>query len=129
MFRHIALLALLVAGVIGVTAIHPQAASQVSPLTRINNLTFSKAAALPGVTLAPGTYQFEAGPGNTNRNLVRVTNQNRQTVYLGLTIPTSRPPDAAPGMVTFGEAARDEAVPILAWYPGGSNQGHGFLYR
>jgi hypothetical protein len=127
MFRHIALLALLVA--VGVTAIHPQAASQVSPLTRISNLTFSKAAALPGVTLAPGTYQFEAGPGNTNRSLVRVVNQNRQTVYMGLTIPASRPQGAAPGMVTFGEAARGEAIPILVWYPGGSNQGHGFLYR
>jgi hypothetical protein len=129
MFRHISLLALLVAIVVGVTAIHPQAASQLSPLTRINNLTFSAAAALPGVTLAPGTYQFEAGPGNTNRNLVRVMNQNRQTVYMGLTIPTSRPRGAAPGMVAFGEAARGEAVPILVWYPGGSNQGHGFLYR
>jgi hypothetical protein len=129
MFRNISLLALLVAVVVSVTAIRPQAASQFSTLTRVNNLTFSGAAALPGVTLAPGTYQFEAGPGNTSRNVVRVTNQNRQTVYMGLTIPTSRPQGAAPGTITFGEAARGEALPILAWYPGGSNQGHGFLYR
>src|SRR5687767_5369705 len=129
MFRTTALLTALVAVVISITATAPQAASQISPLTRINNLTFSQPAALPGVTLAPGTYQFEAGPGNTSRNLVRVMNQNRQTVYLGLTIPTSRPQGAAAGMVTFGEAARGEAVPILVWYPGGSNQGHGFLYR
>jgi|SRR5688572_213350 hypothetical protein len=129
MFRNIPLLAFLVAVVVGVTAIHPQAAGQFSQLTRINNLTFSKAAALPGVTLVPGTYEFEAGPGNTNRNVVRVMDQNRQTVYLGLTIPTARPRGAAAGVVTFGEAARGEAVPILVWYPGGSNQGHGFLYR
>jgi hypothetical protein len=129
MFRHISRLALLVAVAVGVTAIHPQAAGQFFPLTRINNLKFSQAAALPGVTLAPGTYQFEAGPGNTDRNLVRVVNQNRQTVYMGLTIPTTRPQSAAPGVVSFGEAARGEAVPILVWYPGGSNEGHGFVYR
>jgi hypothetical protein len=129
MFRNIPLLALVVAVVVGVTTIHPQAASQFSPVTRMNNLTFSQAAALPGVTLAPGTYQFEAGPGNTNRSLVRVVNQNRQTVYMGLTVPTARPQGAAPSTVTFGEAARGEAVPILVWYPGGSHQGHRFLYR
>jgi hypothetical protein len=129
MFHNIALLASLVGVVVGFTAMTPQAASQLSPLTRVNNLTFSQPAALPGVTLAPGRYQFEAGPGNTNSNIVRVVNQNRQTVYMGLTSPTIRPQGAEPGIVIFGEAARGEAVPILTWYPSGLNQGHRFLYR
>ena len=34
-------------------------------MTRVNNLTFSHAVALPGVTLPAGTYAFEAGPGGT----------------------------------------------------------------
>ena len=128
MFRNIASLALLVAVVVGVTAIHPQAASQFAPLTGLNKVTFSQAVALPGVTLAPGTYMFEAGPSNTNRNVVRVS-RDRQTLYMGLTIPVTRAKDAEPAIVTFGEAGRGEAAPIVAWYPGGSNQGHQFLYR
>lgn len=128
MFRKIALLASLFAVVAGVTATTSQAASQFAPLTRINNLTFSQPAALPGVTLAPGTYMFEAGPANTNHNVVRVS-RNRQTLFVGMTIPTVRARGAEGSLVTFGEAARGEAVPILAWYPSGSNQGHQFLYR
>jgi len=128
MSRNIALLALLVAVVVGVTASSPQAAAQFTPLTKVNNLTFSKAAALPGVTLPPGTYMFEAGPGNSNSNVVRVS-RDRQTVFIGMTIPATRAQGAQPGFVTFGEAARGEAARILAWYPSGSNQGHQFLYR
>jgi hypothetical protein len=127
MLRNIALPALLVA-VVGASASSPQAAAQFTPLTKVNNLTFSKAAALPGVTLAPGTYTFEAGPGNSSPNVVRVS-RNRQTVFIGMTIPAVRVQGAEPGLVTFGEAARGEAVRILAWYPAGSNQGHQFLYR
>ena len=69
MFRTIALLASLLAVVVG-GGTTSQAASQFAPLTRMNNLTFSQPTALPGVTLAPGTYMFEAGPANTNSNVV-----------------------------------------------------------
>jgi hypothetical protein len=127
MFRRIALLASLFAVVVG-GGTTSQAASQFSPLTRINNLTFSKAAALPGVTLTPGTYTFEAGPANSNPNVVRVS-RNRQTVFIGMTIPAIRAQDAEASLVTFGEAVRGEVTPILVWYPGGSTQGHQFLYR
>jgi hypothetical protein len=128
MFRKTALLALFVAVVVGVTATTPQAAGQFSPLTRMNHLTFSQPAALPGVTLAPGRYQFEAGPANTNRNLVRVS-RNRHIVFTGLTIPATRPEGAQPDVVLFGEAVRGEATPILTWYPRGTNEGHSFMYR
>ena len=128
MLRNIALFALLVAVVVDVTASSPQAAAQFTPLTKVNILTFSKAAALPGVTLTPGTYMFEAGPGNSSPNVVRVS-RNRQTVFIGMTIPAVRPQGAEPGFVAFGEAARGEAARILTWYPSGSNQGHEFLYR
>ena len=128
MFRKIASLASLFAVVAGVTLATPQAASQLSPLTRMNYLTFSQPAALPGVTLAPGRYQFEAGPANMNPNVVRVS-RNSQIVFVGITILATRPHGVESSYVTFGEAARGEAAPILAWYPGGSNQGHAFLYR
>ena len=123
MFRNIALLALLAAVVIGVTPSSPQAA-HFTPLTKVNNLTFSQPTALPGVTQAPGTYMFEAGPANTNSNVVRVS-RDRQTVFIGLTIPAVRAPGAH-GFVNLGEAARGQAARILAWYPSGSNEATSF---
>jgi hypothetical protein len=111
------------------TASAPQAA-HMAPLTMANNLTFSKAVMLPGITLTAGTYVFESGPGGTNPNIVRVISENRQKLYyLGFTNAIVRPWGHEPSVLTFGEAANGAATPILAWYPVGSNQGHEFLYR
>ncbi len=107
-----------------------RAASNLMTLTMTNHLTFWTPVSLPGVTLAAGTYVFEAGPGGTNPNIVRVLSPNRQKLfYLGFTVPIVRSPDGEPSVLTFGEAANSAAAPILAWYPVGSNQGHEFLYR
>jgi hypothetical protein len=135
MFRNAALLASLVAIAGILVASSSQAASYVTPLAMANKLTFSKAVALPGVTLAAGTYLFESGPGGTNPNIVRVLSQNRQKLfYLGFTVPAVRPKGAPPNILTFGEAPNGEApngeaTPITAWYPVGSNSGHEFMYR
>jgi hypothetical protein len=129
MFRDAALLASLVAVAAIVTASAPQAFNM-APLTMANNLTFSRAVMLPGITLAAGTYVFESGPGGTNPNIVRVMSQNRQKLfYLGFTSPVVRPRGHEPSVLTFGETGNGAAAPILAWYPVGSNQGHEFLYR
>ena len=129
MIRHVALLAYVVAVAAVLTASSSQAAN-IAPMTMANNLTFSKAVMLPGITLTPGTYVFESGPGGTNPNIVRVMSQNRQKLfYLGFTSPVVRPSGSEPSVLTFGESANGAAPPILAWYPVGSNQGHEFLYR
>ncbi len=130
MFRHIATLAsvVAVAGLLAASSSH--AASRPTPLTRINNLTFSRPVSLPGVTLAAGTYVFESGPAGTDPYIVRVLSQNRQTqFYLGFTIPKARPRNAAASILTFGEAPAGGAAPILVWYPVGSGTGHEFMYR
>ena len=129
MFRDVALLTYVVVVAAIITASYSQAAN-VAPLTMANHVTFSDAVMLPGVTLTAGTYVFEAGPGGTNPNIVRVMSLNRQRLYfLGFTSPVVRPAGAEPSVLTFGEAAGGAAAPILAWYPVGSNQGHGFVYR
>src|SRR5688500_1183108 len=67
-------------------------AAHMAPLTMANNLTFSRAVMLPGITLTAGTYVFESGPGGTNPNIVRVMSQTRQKLYyLGFTNPIVRP--------------------------------------
>ena len=129
MFRTVALLTCVVAVAAIVTA-SASLSANTAPLTMANHLTFSHAVMLPGVTLTAGTYVFESGPGGTNPHIVRVMSQNRQRLYyLGFTFPVIRPAGDAPSVLTFGEAASGAAPPILAWYPVGSNHGHGFPYR
>jgi hypothetical protein len=120
--RRIAVAAV-VAFVIGI------AATQAASFHRLNHLTFSGPVSLPGVTLAPGTYTFEAGPqGTTDLSIVRVTTRNgRMVLYQGFTTLVARPRGNVP-MVTFGEAPAGQAAPIKVWYPTQSTIGHQFRY-
>jgi hypothetical protein len=67
----------------------------------------------------------------TNANLLRVMSRDRTKVYLlDYTRLINRPAGRhADSLVTFGEAARGEAPPILHWFPAGSDQGHEFIYN
>jgi len=104
------------------------AAAQAASSFWINHLTFSGPVALPGVTLAAGTYTFEAGPLDTDPNIVRVlTRDRRRVLYTGFTTPVSRPPGRVPAVV-FGEAPAGQAMKILVWYPTHGNIGHQFQH-
>jgi hypothetical protein len=130
MLRKIATLASIVAVAGIVAASSSQAASPLMPMTVSNNVTLSIPVGLPGVTLAAGTYVFEAGPGGLNPNIVRVLSPSRQRLfYQGFTVPTTRRFDAEQSVLTFGERANGAPAPIIAWYPIGSNSGHAFMYR
>ena len=127
MIRHVALLAYVVAVAAILTASSSQAANM-APMTMANNLTFSRAVMLPGVTLPAGTYVFERD-SNPNSGIVRVLTPNYQKLmYLGFTAKVTRPRGFQPA-VSLGEAAAGEPLPIIAWYPIGSSQGYQFLYR
>jgi hypothetical protein len=97
---------------------------------RMNYLTFNTAVALPGVVLGPGKYAFEAGPGDTDRSLVRVTSADHRRVhFLGFTTAVTRPANLPPGqLVVLGEARIGEPTPIKAWYPINSSIGHEFRW-
>jgi hypothetical protein len=100
-----------------------------SSFSRINHLTFSGPVSLPGVTLAAGTYTFEAGPRDTDPHLVRVTTRDGQRIlYQGLTTPVSRPSGRNVAPVMLGEAPAGQPAPIRVWYPMRSTIGHQFRY-
>jgi hypothetical protein len=100
-----------------------------SSLNHINHLTFSGVVSLPGVTLAPGTYTFEAGPQDTDRSVVRVLTRNGRTIlFQGFTTPVSRPLASAAPVVVFGEAPAGQPAPIRVWYPMQRRIGHQFRY-
>ena len=93
-----------------------------------NYLTFSGAVALPGVTLAPGTYIFRL-PSETDRNIVQVLSRDSSRVYyMGMTQPVERPNRDFDRAVTLGEALPGQAPPIRAWFPVGHRDGHRFIY-
>jgi len=92
-------------------------------------LTFNRSVAIPGVTLAAGTYIFErAAPDKPD--IVRVLSQDRTHVYMtAFTRPTDRPAKLRDdNHVVLGEAPRGEAPPIKVWFPLGSRVGHEFIY-
>jgi hypothetical protein len=92
-------------------------------------LTFSGPIALPGVTLAAGTYIFEL-PVFETPSLVRVWSRDRSQVFLtAFTTVVERPRGAMSNEhVTLGEARRGEAKPIRVWYPIGKTTGRAFIY-
>jgi len=117
----------LTAGALAVVALLGAASAQAWS-NRINHLTFNGRVSLPGVTLAAGTYTFQAGPFDTNPNVVRVlTRDGRQVLYTGFTTPVSRPAGRVPA-VMFGEAPAGQPTPIRVWYPMGASIGHQFRY-
>jgi hypothetical protein len=131
MFRFSALLASLVVFAALLTVTSSQAAGTMGPMATTNNLTFSTAVGLPGITLPAGTYVFESGFGAVDRSIVRVLSSNRQKqFYVGFTVRHVRPNNVPKSSsLVLGEAAQGAVPPILVWYPIGSNSGHEFLYR
>ena len=75
-------------------------------------LTFSKAVALPGATLGAGTYVFEMANPSTSGD-VSVSGASSVRVVC----------------VTLGEANRNGAPRIAAWFPLGESFGYRFRYR
>src|SRR5262245_19545991 len=82
--------------------------------TQTNYLKFNAPVALPGVTLAPGTYTF-CLPSDMDRNVVQVLDGKQTRVYyMGLTQPVQRPNGDPNRMVIMGEALPGQATPIRA---------------
>jgi len=93
-------------------------------------LSFNRAVALPGVTLAPGRYTFEIVDDAGQLDIVRVRNAGTNVPeFMGFTHRVPRP-DRLRGLsaVTLGEAPRSAAQPIQVWYPADGSDGRQFIY-
>jgi len=103
--------------------------SQGSDPTQRVELTFSKPVALPGVSLAAGTYVFERAAPLGAIEIVRVSApKGGKVFYMGYTELVNRPGRNTPA-ITFGEGPKDAPLPIKEWYPTFAGNGHRFLYR
>ena len=98
--------------------------------TRLTYVTFNGPVALPGVTLAAGTYTFELADPIGASAVVAVRDRTRTKQYfMGFTQRIDRPGGLSrEASVSFGEASRGRAKPIVAWYPPDSTTGMKFIY-
>jgi len=96
-----------------------------------NLVTFSSPVALPGVTLAPGTYLFRS-PSGFSSNIVQVLRKDKNrpmtSYFMGMTQPVERTIFEPAVLVSLGEVAPGQATPIKAWFPDGERVGHAFIY-
>ena len=102
-----------------------------SPIDRLTYLTFSRSVALPGVTLAAGTYAFEIANPLGDGSIVCVRDKGRQhAYYMGMTLPIDRPAGLkSDQQVLFGEPSSNQPPPIVAWFPPDDSRGRQFIYR
>jgi len=92
-------------------------------------LTFQRTVALPGVTLAPGSYVFEIVEASGTLDIVRVRNgATNRPEYMGFTHRVPRPAKLKRSAVTLGEAPRNAPAPIKVWYPADGSGGRQFIY-
>ena len=99
--------------------------------THDNFITFSAPVALPGVTLAPGTYLFRS-PSEMSSNVVQVLRRDKGrpmvSYFMAMTQPVERTNSDPRSLVSLGEAVSGQPTPIKAWFPNGERFGHSFVY-
>src|SRR5688500_16167744 len=120
---------MVIAACIASLALMATASIDAFPLSRYNDLTFSRAVALPGVTLAAGKYRFDVVNVGSGADIVRVSNPETSQVYfMRHTLRANRPPNMPTQLlVTFGEAREGQAPPIRIWFPRGGGDGRQFV--
>jgi len=96
-----------------------------------NQMTFSRAVALPGVVLPAGAYSFDLVDSKSSLDVVIVRDRAHTKVfYMGFTNLVRRPKGMSMDTpVIFAEARANEARPIATWYEIGDSIGHQFLYQ
>ena len=92
-------------------------------------LTFNEPVEIPGHVLAAGTYWFTLMDSQSDRNIVRVWNEDRtQLVATILSIPDYRLEPTDKTMINFEERPADQPEAIAAWFYPGENFGHEVVY-
>ena len=92
-------------------------------------LKFSSAVMVPGATLPPGSYVFELADSSTNRNLVRITNQETNDVItMTQAVPIKRAEASDDVIVQFNPTDGTVPAAIKSWFYPGSEYGHEFVY-
>ena len=92
-------------------------------------LTFSEPVEVPGQVLPAGTYWFTIADGDSDRNIVKIWNVDRNhLVTTILAIPDCRQKTPGKTIINFGERPSGQSEAIQAWFYRGNNFGEEFVY-
>ena len=94
-----------------------------------SRLSFNQSVQIPGRVLPAGTYWFVLADSGSDRNIVRIFNSDRTTLYATvLTISASRLEPTDHTAITFAQQDSMPANAIVTWFYPGFNSGQEFLY-
>jgi hypothetical protein len=98
-------------------------------LDEASQLTFNQSVQIPGRVLPAGTYWFVRGDAVSDRNIVRIFNSDRSTLYATVqTITAERLQPTNNTTITFAQRESMPANAILTWFYPGHDSGHEFVY-
>ena len=102
-----------------------------SPRDHSVYVTFAKSVAIPGATLAPGTYIFEEADPTSSSDVVRVLSRDRSRVFLTqLPLPVERPKGVPDDQtVVISDEPNGEPAQIIEWFAPGTDFGFAFEYH
>jgi hypothetical protein len=96
---------------------------------RLTYVTFSAPVALPGATLAAGTYAFKLLDSVANRNVVQIFDKEQTKLFatvMAIAAQRNEPTDDT--VITFREAPSNAPPAIRFWYYPGEKAGQEFAY-
>jgi hypothetical protein len=92
-------------------------------------LSFSQSFQIPGRVLPAGTYWFVLAENPANRNIVRIYNSDRSTVYATVfAINTESLATTDKTAITFAKREPMQPETLLSWFYPGRASGHQFVY-
>jgi hypothetical protein len=92
-------------------------------------LTFTAPVEVPGVVLAPGTYEFRIFATNSDLNHVEIlSGDGMHLITSVMTIPVTRSETSGKTEVRFEKRAPGAPEAIKDWFYAGDTDGHEFLY-
>ncbi len=91
--------------------------------------TFNQPIQIPGRVLPAGTYWFVLADTHMSRNIVRIFNSDRSTLYATIfTINTESQTTTDHTAIIFADREPMQLETILSWFYPGQTSGHQFVY-
>jgi hypothetical protein len=92
-------------------------------------LSFNQSFQIPGRVLPAGSYWFVLVSDPTNRNIVRIFNSDKSTLYATIfTINTELLTPTDKTAITFALREPMQPETLLSWFYPGRTSGHQFVY-
>jgi hypothetical protein len=95
----------------------------------MTKITFDQPVAIPGQTLAPGTYLFKLLSSDSDRHIVQIYNAGGTRLYAMVqAISADRLVVSSNSILTFANQGDGQPEALVKWFYPGNDMGEEFLY-